>query len=78
MFYNAILLIIEGKAMPSEFEDVIKQWEEEMVRYDQTLVQGFYTKVMQAAQMIEKDYRCTYVCYFKNGCYSIGRKQSKW
>jgi len=69
--------IYKGKAMPSEFEDVIKQWEEEMVRYDQTLVQGFYTKVMQAAQMIEKDYRCTYVCYFRNGCYSIGRKQSK-
>jgi len=65
-----------GKSIPSEFEEVMRQWEEEMVRYDQTLVQAFHTKVMDAVQMVEKNYRCTYVCYFRNGCYSISRKYS--
>ena len=69
---------VAGKSMPSDFEEVMRQWEEEMVRYDQTLVQAFHTKVMDAVQMVEKNYRCTYVCYFRNGCYSISRKYTAW
>merc|ERR1712183_962632 len=49
--------------MPADFEQAIKEWSDEMMIYNQLLVQGFYTR----------DYRCHYKCYFRSNCYGLPR-----
>ena len=72
--YNLTLFFLTaGKAMPENFEEVITHWNEEMVRYNQVLVQGFYDEVYRAVYTIECDYRCFYKVYFRGNCYGLSR-----
>ena len=71
--YNLTLLLTAGKAMPENFEEVITHWSEEMIRYNQVLVQGFYNEVYRAVYTIECDYRCFYKVYFRGNCYGLSR-----
>merc|ERR1719427_556302 len=66
---NIFTCIYAGKAMPADFEQAIKEWSEEMMIYNQLLVQGFYNRVYRAVYLIECDYRCHYKCYFRSNCY---------
>merc|ERR1712042_117437 len=70
---NIFTCIYAGKAMPADFEQAIKEWSEEMMIYNQVLVQGFYTRVYSAVYTIECDYRCHYKCYFRSNCYGLSR-----
>ena len=67
------LFFTAGKAMPENFEEVITHWNEEMIRYNQVLVQGFFNDVFAAVSAIEIDYRCFYKCYFRGNCYGLSR-----
>ena len=71
IFY--FIFLTAGKAMPADFEQAIKEWNEEMIRYNQVLVQGFYNRVYSAVYTIECDYRCHYKCYFRSNCYGLSR-----
>merc|ERR1719427_937116 len=55
-FHTTIFTCIyAGKAMPADFEQAIKEWSDEMMIYNQLLVQGFYTRVYDAVYTIECD-----------------------
>jgi len=70
---NIFTCLYAGKAMPENFEEVITHWSEEMIRYNQVLVQGFYNEVYRAVYTIECDYRCFYKVYFRGNCYGLSR-----
>merc|ERR1712042_182469 len=70
---NIFTCIYAGKAMPANFEEAIAHWSQEMMHYNQVLVQGFYQQVYRAVYTIECDYRCFYKCYFRGNCYGLSR-----
>merc|ERR1719309_1512544 len=59
--------------MPANFEEAIAHWSQEMMHFNQALVQGFYQQVYRAVYTIECDYRCFYKCYFRGNCYGLSR-----